>query len=684
MKWNVKKQCYLFIFIWANLCYLCGQLLQQLFSVTGSVNAIEGSAESQLLNTLDQMKLFKILEQHNVIMLLVVAAVSALIAFAIVWRCGSKLLKTKWYVFLYAWTYAILFISYDQFDSFYKNYGFEGIDLSFFNRLIIFLMSLYACAFLLRLSREEKKVLQEYFSGKNAVFFAIVLSYVTFACCGQRLFLSSQAVPWNINLITVSIFVLFAYWLVPLFLILLNFLETKGIKIVSNRTEEKPGKKKAAIFIGLVFIWGIYWLISYPAVITLDGLDAWREVMAGGTFSTSFPAVIKVVWRALYHIVPAVGIVSVLQILLLAGIVTAYMGFFMQKGLSFKRTALIVAVFAILPSTCLYVITHGSNIYYTICILWVTLYFIRFVDDKEYFKKNKWAWIGFGIAIAGTYLCRKEGFAVAIIIIAFLVLMAIRYKAYPVFAAILLAGILISTTNRMVYNSDVAYDDMQVSNQGGTALLNDVTLATLYFHGNISEEDLNIIQKYANIEDVAAKYTDFQYDTTTSEVLGKYMDDSERVNKIAFHCISNNLDIAFRERLNKSECVWNVINAEGAYLDRCSRGIVENSLGLEARNTVLTRFVQTILYFPTFMFCVSDVFLYRTGIYVCILLVFALYWIKNHKSDRLWYLVPIAAHFVVMLLVLLWSCSRHTWSINLMATAVIIYSLFETKEVKNE
>ena len=65
MKWNVKKQCYLFIFIWANLCYLCGQLLQQLFSVTGSVNAIEGSAESQLLNTLNQMKLCKSLEQHN-------------------------------------------------------------------------------------------------------------------------------------------------------------------------------------------------------------------------------------------------------------------------------------------------------------------------------------------------------------------------------------------------------------------------------------------------------------------------------------------------------------------------------------------------------------------------------------------------------------------------------------------
>ena len=684
MKWNVKKQCYLFIFIWANLCYLCGQLLQQLLSVTGSVNAIEGSAESQLLNTLDQMKLFKILEQHNVITLLVIAAVSALITFAIVWKWGSKLLKTKWYVFLYAWTYAILFISYDQFDSFYKNYGFEGIDLSFFNRLIIFLMSLYAGAFLLRLSWEQKKVLQEYFSGKNAAFFAIVLAYITFACSGQRLFLSSQTVPWNINLITVSIFVLFAYWLVPFFLILLNFLETKRIKIVSTRTEEKPGKKKAAIFIGLVFIWGIYWLISYPAVITLDGVDAWREVMAGGTFTTAFPAVIKIVWRALYHIVPAVGFVSVLQILLLAGIVTAYMGFFMQKGLSFKRTALIAAVFAILPSTCLYVITHGSNIYYTICILWVTLYFIRFVDDKEYFKKNKCAWIGFGIAIAGTYLCRKEGFAVAIIIIAFLVLMTIRYKAYPVFAAILLAGILISTTNRMVYNSDVAYDDMQVSNQGGTDLLNDVTLATLYFHGNISEEDLNVIQKYADIEDVAAKYTDFPYDTTTSASLGKYMDDPEQVNKIAFHCISNNLDIAFRERLNKSECVWNVINAEGAYLDRCSRGIVENSLGLEARNTVLTRFVQTALYFPTFMFCVSDIFLYRAGIYVCILLVFALYWIKNHKSDRLCYLVPIAAHFVVMLLILLWSCSRHTWSINLMAAAVIIYSLFETKEVKNE
>lgn len=684
MKWSVKKKGYLFVFIWANLCYLCGQILQQFFSVTGSANAIEGSAESQLLTALDHLTLLGALTQHNVIVVLVVLGITALISWSIVRKFAQRMLSGKWYVLIYIWTYAVLFVSYDQFDSFYKNYGFEGVNLSFFNKMLIFLLSLWAGRFLLRLTQEQKKMCQDYLIGKNGVFFVIVLAYITFACCGQKLFLSLQTVPWNINLITLSVFTLFAYWLVPLLFGVLNFLETRKIRKTQPLSGKNLQREKAIIFVGLVLIWGIYWLISYPAVITLDGIDAWREVMQGGTFTTAFPAVIKVVWRALYRIVPTVGVVSVLQIVLLAAVTTTYMGFFMEKGLSVVRARIIAFVFAIIPSTCLYVITHGSNIYYTIFILWLTLFMIRLVDDKAYFKKKPWACVGLGLAIAGTYLCRKEGFAVAILIMVFLAAMAIRYRAYSVFVSILLATVLLSMTSKAVYNSNVAYDDMQISNQGGTSLINDVTLATLYFHGDISEEDLDIISRYANIEDVAAKYTDFQYDTTTGQLLGAYLDDADQVNGIASRCIFKNLDIAFRERLNKSECVWNVINAEGAYLDRCSRGIVENDLGLVASDTILTKLVQTILYFPTFMFCVSDIFLYRSGIYVCILLALALYWIKNHGSDRLWYLVPIAAHFVVMLLVLLWSCSRHTWSINLMAAAVIIYSLLDAAEVKNE
>ena len=138
MKWSVKKKGYLFVFIWANLCYLCGQILQQFFSVTGSANAIEGSAESQLLTALDHLTLLGALTQHNVIVVLVVLGITALISWSIVRKFAQRMLSGKWYVLIYIWTYAVLFVSYDQFDSFYKNYGFEGVNLSFFNKMLFF------------------------------------------------------------------------------------------------------------------------------------------------------------------------------------------------------------------------------------------------------------------------------------------------------------------------------------------------------------------------------------------------------------------------------------------------------------------------------------------------------------------------------------------------------------------
>lgn len=682
-----KKNIAVIIFLWANICYFVGMVLMQLGSVSGSANAVDGSAESRFLQTLDAIPLLRYLNEYVGLIQGLSALICLAVAIFFLYVCRKFLLREKWYVYVYIWTYAILFVSYDCFDSFYKNYGFEGVNLSFFNKMLIFALTLCATVFLIQLDKNEKNLLSGYFKGKNGVFLFIVLLYIDFACSGQRLFLSSQEKAWDVNMVTISIFTLFAYWIAPFILMLLYFFEKQKGKAWQIETEVLPRvtvKEKMCLWLIPTIVWILFWIICYPAVITMDGIDAWREIFRGGTLSTGFPAVIKVVWRFLYHIIPTVGIVSLLQILLLATVLTAYLVFFREKGMSQKVARRVGFLFSVIPSTCLYVITHGSNIYYTISILWILYFVIRIVDDKTYLKHHMLSVCWLGCALTGSYLFRNEGFAVVIIMCILLIVMALGTKNYLVLCGVLLAAGLISISNNLVYNSEVAADDMTISNHGGVSLVNDVTLATLYFKGNISEEDLKTLEKYAPLEAIAAKYTDFQYDTTTRELINDYMNDVETANSIAYRCIIKNIDIAFRERLNKSECVWNVLNAENANLDRCSRGIVENDIGLKANNTILTKICQEVLYFPTFMFCVTDILLYRSGIYICVLLVLALYWIKNKKANKIWCFTPIFAHFVVMLLVLLWSCSRHTWCINLMATAVLIYGLLTSREAVEE
>ena len=680
MNWvsKKKKEIVCGIFLWANLCYFFGMILHQLESVTGSAYVSEGSAGSIFLRMLDSIPILNRLDKYIVPVQWVIAGFCVIITLFVVCRYGKRCMKERWYVFSYAWTYAVLFLSFDQFDSFYRHYGFDGIDLSFFNRMLIFLLTLLGTVFLVRIDSDEKALIKSYLEKKNGVLFCIVLLYIDFACSGQRLFLSSQKVAWEINLITISIFILFAYWQTPFIFMLLNFLEKQKNKSIKSASDNVPAtsiKEKLILLFIPVAIWSIYLVICYPAVLTLDGIDAWREIFVQATFSTAFPVLVKVVWQFLYSIVPTIGIVSILQILLLSTVMTAYLLFFRRKGMTFKLARRFAIIFTLLPSSCLYVITHSSNFYYTVSILWVLYFIMRVIDDNQYMRENPVAVIGLGCAIAGTYLCRNEGFAVVLLICTLLLVYVIRYRVYPIIVGMLLAAGLIFFCNHMLYNNDVANDDMTISNHGGTSLLNDVTLATLYFDGDISEDDKQTLREYASLEEIAGKYTDFQYDTTTGGLLGEYLSDTEQAGAIAMRCILNNIDIAFRERLNKSECVWNVLNAEGAHLDRCARGIVDNNIGLKVNNTVLTKICQEVLYFPTFMFCVTDILLYRSGIYVCVLLVFALYWIKNRRTKLLWLYTPILAHFTVMLLVLLWSCSRHTWCINLMATIVIIYGL---------
>lgn len=683
MLFRNKKKFIGVMFLWANLCYFLGMILEQFTSVTGSANAIDGSAESIFLELLEAIPFVQQIDEY----ICVIQWSSALICFGISClianKFGEYLLREKWYVFIYVWIYAVLFLSYDRFDSFYKSYGFDGVDLSFINKLLIFMLTFLATIFLFRLDMKSKELLKGYLGKRNVIFFCIILLYIDFACSGQRLFLSSRERAWDINLVTISVFILFAFWLAPFIFMLLSFLEKqkgKSQAVISEKEQKIPIGEKLMLWSIPMTVWGIYWIICYPAVVTLDGVDAWREIFKGSTFSTGFPAVIKVVWRFLYRIIPSIGMVSLFQIILLATVLTTFLIFFREKGMTPTMTKVIASIFALLPSSCLYVITHGSNLYYTISILWVLYFLIRVVDNEKYLREHPIALLGLACALAGTYLCRNEGFAVVILISFLLFIMTIRHKTYPVIISILLAGGIILLGNNLIYNSDVADDDMTISNHGGTSLLNDVTIATLYFEGKISEEDVKILEEHASVEDIVAKYTDFQYDTTTGILLQKYLDEPEKASEIAIRCIINNIDIAFRERLNKSECVWNVLNAEGAYLDRCSRGIVDNDIGLKANDTILTKICQELLYFPTFMFCVTDIFLYRSGIYVCILLVLALFWIKNKKAKFLWLYTPIMAHFVVMLLVLLWSCSRHTWCINLMASVVMVYGLITIGE----
>lgn len=682
-------------FILLNLSYFTGMILEQLQNFLPDNSAISRSAAGILNERLSQSHILELLKDYYGVIQMTVfflCACAAVIITGAICKKGRSyrkipaFIKEKWFCFIYLWIYMILFVSYDRLDSYYKNYEMEGISLSFLNQCIIFLMTFGAFVFLNYMKEFwDKYSLKEYFSGKNKVFFVIVYLYINFACCGQRLFLDSKEVVWTVNLVTLSIFFLFGLWILPFILMFLCLLE--HMKISKGKVEKRDIRKKDALILWAIMfiIWGGCAVICYPAVLSEDSISAWEEIINGGVFVAEFPPLIKLCWEMLYNIIPTVAVVTFFQIGILSVTITFVLLYLVKKGMKMRTARIMATLFAALPCSYMYVITHWSNLYYTVAMLWVLLFILKMLDDEQYIKQMKViSIIGLSFSLMLVAMCRNEGMFTATLCALSVMGIAIKSKSWKPVLSIIITLCLVIGIRGWIYDGTISKKSETAYTSVGNYLLDDITLASYHFGRNIPKEDREILDNFIPLEKADLYYTDFQYEGAQIGGLRKPVSDRREVTRAQIHTMFHNLDVAFRVRLNRSECVWNVINAKGAHLNRCSRGIVENDLGLKANNTLLTIILTQILYFPTFMICISDVLLYRSGIYICAVMLLGLFWIKNGKAFKLFSLVPILAHALILVAILEWLCSRHTWCIILMSVIVIANEILDTTIKHNE
>lgn len=667
------------VFVLINIWYfegICCDIFYNGVQAIMQSNQAENSAGATLGNFLSKIS-FVLNHIHLLQFVLVIVTASIWIALVskckIINRICEKLLTGRVaYVLSYLWVYGLVFVSYNEFESFYNNYGIAGLNLGSINRIVPLMITIIVCAFIYRGSADDIK---NYWSRKNAWLFIIVIFLIDFAACGEYLFLAKTDTAWYFSLTNISVFLLFAVWLYPILLLLLSWLKTTSKK---QRKATTIHYKNSLILLSIMVLgFGVYFYAVYPGIITADGIVAWTQIINDNLLTREFPAFIKIIWSVCYKVCANVALVTLLQIVLWIWLVMAFLRHYLRKGMPMRMAVIIAFVLSWVPPCAMFILTQESNVYYTIAILWVVYYLIRTYDcDSNGNNFKIQSLIGFACALTGVFVFRNEGkVTYAIILMILMISGIVRRKKNRIAVGIISVGMVLLIQGPLFSIMNIP-KEIDKSDNSINLLVNDVTLATAYFYGRFSDQSIRILEKYASVQELANMYNDHEYDCDADGQIAGLVANSEEVYPVAFDSIVHNIPIAFRERLNKSEVVWNIVAVPDVKMQHLSRGVFQNELGIVGKTGGLNTLLTQWLYFPTFMIPVWDVVIYRSGIYLCMLLVMCFYWWVNGKKRRLLVITPILAHTAVLLLSLLWPCSRHTWCIILMTWAIIIDQIY--------
>ncbi len=647
--------------------YIGIDLLQQVYGIAGYSDSADEVAMGNRIYRLMEAAL-----QGNRMYLwyALVIVVSLLLAYACVKLIASfEIDKSVWFlVMLHVLLYGIVLAGTDKFPTKYTNYGFDGVNLSTWNRFLLIALEIISIPICCRL-QDGKKWIEGYLKGKRLIALVLLLLYAAFACVGNALFMKDPVKAWTITFDSLVLFFLFAAWLSPYILGILYWLEkNRGTKVGKPADRDPQGKKRLLLW-GTIISGGIlllYYIACNPGNMYVDAIDALEEIyhLPIREMTFAFPIAIKIFYKAILTIIPFPQVITVIQIILAILVEQKVVFLFYRLGVSVKNLLIALAVFNICPMNGIFIVTFMSNYYYAIACVLLFLFLVDEYEKGPDFWTKPINYLRLLLLLILMCATRNEGIVVAALVFMTLLIhicLLYRKMIIPVVltAVIVSGGLIFSGLFSWLLNKSLsAYATVNA----------DTVNAVVYYKGDYPETTFfpEIVEK---------EYSTYEVGPLTSYSF------NNNVSEIVAYVILHNPEIYLRNRLNKSDCVWDVLENEGIHTAREIIGIYENDMGVVRQNNLLTIALIYLLYPFTIAFCATDVLCYRSGIYLILSFIVALYWNKNRLKRNLLFL-PAWGHAFVLFLCLLWQCSRHTYSIILCVFLAGIYSI--AKDMQSE
>lgn len=515
----------------------------------------------------------------------------------------------------------------------------------------------------------------------------LIAACYAFGLFGRNIFMQQARFEYNIQrIISFIILVPALYPTAPGILAVME-------KLTRKEYIQNPAKKNrnTGIICGLLILAIDLVLTSgyYPCTMTGDSRTHWRYATGLVPLTDYHPIAFTLLLKGLIALVNAKTpyIYVVFQVTTLSVVIGNLTAFLSRRGLSKKTLIFGTVLFAFCPSTYMLCLYLSKNPLSAIQTLEMAVCFAELIVEPEYYSK-KWFWyIKTVLAVSAVFLVRQNNMVIIIPLVLLCGWLMVRHRETGRRFLIILAGAAcaIGLMEGVVYRN-IEYAHADKSHEIIRPLLAPV--------GSALQQDLPLpdgvaetVEKVLPLSEWRSRYSQFNSDVLTwKNPKPKYsaVTLSEGFS-VYFRMLATYPDVVIKDRLDGMNLVWDIRDSmdtvyrcpEGVLADAEFKDAVLSPEGLPGKVYMAVKSIAGSLFRISADEGILDVFVWKNGIYVYLLLVTAVFLAKHRKKYLLWAAAPAIFILLTYVLVLGWQMYFYIWFFPLAIVFLMILSVVE-------
>jgi len=566
------------------------------------------------------------------------------------------------------------------------------ISITLGSRIILFVLSV-VCGLLCE-AGYRSKIMERYFSVSGCIAIVGVSIYASFASFFYQFFLTKDRIFLSIQGITHVL--LGILWWLPLVFSVLYLMELISAKIQDKKTTRSINSRKKAFIcltVALCACQAIGVLSFWPGGFANDSVFQMEQAVLGAPLNDWHPVFHTLCFRLIYSIIPEPGMIVVVQAGFFALLCTMVLMSGYNAGISLKKLVLIGGVFLLLPNQVTSSIGALKDFPYTLSLLWGTWLLFRLYQDSQICKT---AWYSLSLILDLFFIaCFRHNGIIPVI------LTVVHFKKIKCY---LIVPALIASLSIAIFKGPI-YDKMEViPNKQSTYTPMMVAVGSCVNKGlPLSEEATDIMESVATLDVWRDYYNRFvgHDDYLWGRADGTSFDMTHITAKEAFRVYLEALikypDIVIKDRLDGMNIMWDISQPSESFNYRSFDAIY--NVGFLPELFDIENMKQNIwgyyyndsaiatLYRKTTNPSIDslvDMVLWRSGLYLVLLLVMFVFWWKNRMSAMFWSAIPLIGNIAGYMLVLMHQSFRYVYAIQVLVIALFFFTICARRHIPAE
>ena len=474
------------------------------------------------------------------------------------------------------------------------------------------------------------------------------------------------------------------YFLIVIISLLISALVGACIYFLLFTTFSDTSVKKynISVFLSVTMIFGIYLCANFPGTITTDTLNQFSQAMGITEITDAHPALLTLVYKFIFKISDSPAPFTIIQIVLYAWAITAFLSYLNKLGLSRKITSAFAVLFSAHLVNGIYATVLWKDVLYTVALLWATLLFLKLaIEKKSFFSISNIIQLSF--AAAFIFLLRHNGLIVFGMILAVMAIAVIALRSVKPLAVILVSLILVGAVKGPLYSS------MGIENQA-------ISAPNALIHGIVytcmkSDFESELLESVVPMEvwyEVYEPYSTNSFVLSNASVQNNLV---EKMNKLSssevikeyLRAFASHPFLIIKDRLYGCNSLWNSITSGYNWRtgnDQYKIVVEANALGFHCRENAITDFISEV-YQKSISNRFYDSLIWRAGPYLSVAFILLFIAVIQRKWGYLLAYIPIVGNSLSLIMSMAWQDYRYVYFIFVLSCFLALsYTVYPSKE----